>query len=221
MSDQAAKATATPPPPPPPKALSKPVKLPERIAGVEQVRSVRTPVCLQYDYIPGKAAQAYLEAFGEKRILGQRSPVDGAVFVPPRGIDPRYGVATTEYVDLPDRGHIGSFCVTQVPIPGRDDLELPYISAWIFLDGADVGFLGLVGECDTADCRIGMRVEAVWKDDSEIGKTAENIKWWRPTGEPDIPFEAAGGRGFAARQQASQSGQSKKSKTKKSKKKRP
>jgi len=187
---------------PKPTALAKPVQLPERIANVEQVRSVRTPISLNYDFIPGQAAQAYLTAFGEKRILGQRSPVDGAVFVPPRGVDPRFGVATTEYVELPDKGHIGSFCVTQVPIPGRDDLELPYISAWIFLDGADIGFIGLVGECDTADCRIGMRVEAVWKDDDQIAQTAENIKWWRPTGEPDVAFDQAGGRGFAARQAA-------------------
>jgi len=184
---------------PKPAALTKKVKLPPRIADVEQVRSVRTPVSLKYDYIPGKAAQAYLTAFGEKRILGQRSPVDGAVFVPPRGVDPRYGVATTEYVELPSKGHIGSFCITQVPIPGRDDLEVPYISAWIFLDGADIGFIGLVGECETADCRIGMRVEAVWKDDDQIGQTAENIKWWKPTGEPDLAFEEAGGRGFAVR----------------------
>lgn len=186
--------------PAPPKALAKPLKLPERIAQLEQVRSVRTPLRLEYDFIPGKAAQAYLTAFGNKQILGQRSPVDGAVFVPPRGVDPRFGVAATEYVELPDTGHIGSYCVTQVPIPGRDDLELPYISAWIFVDGADIGFLGLVGQCDPADCRIGMRVRAVWKDDRDIAQTAENIKWWQPSGEPDVPFEQAGGRGFAARQ---------------------
>lgn len=173
-------------------------QIPEQLSGVEQVQSVRTPIRLEYKFIPGKAAQAYLEAFKEKKILGHRSPVDGAVFVPPRGVDPRYGVATTEYVELPARGHIGSFCVTEVPIPGRDDLKLPYISAWIFLDGADIGFIGLVGECEPADCRIGMRVEAVWKE--EISSTAENIRWWKPTGEEDVPFSKAGGRGFLWRQ---------------------
>ena len=102
-----------------PVALSHEVVVPERIADVEQVRSVRTPLRLEYDYIPGKAAQAYLMAFGDKKILGQSSPVDGAVFVPPRGVDPRHGVATSDYVELPSRGHIGSFCVTEVPIPAQ------------------------------------------------------------------------------------------------------
>ena len=27
--------------------------------------------------------------------------------------------------------------------------------------------------------------EAVWKDDDELETSLENIKWWRPTGEPD------------------------------------
>jgi len=44
-----------------------------------------------------------------------------------------------------------------------------------------------------------MRVEAVWKPDDEIGMTAENILYWRPTGEPDLPFEEAGVRGWHVR----------------------
>ena len=32
---------------------------------------------------------------------------------------------------------------------------------------------------------MGMRVEAVWVDDAELGPTIESIKWFRPTGEPD------------------------------------
>ena len=175
------------------------VTLPPSLQGLEPVQSVRTPARMEYTFTPGVAAQTYLRAFAERKILGNVSPVDGAIFVPPRGVDPRYGVACTEFVEMPDRGHIGSFCITKVPIPGRDDLELPYISAWIFIDGASIGFLNLVAECPPEECRIGMRVEAVWKPDDELGATAENIRYWRPTGEPDVPFEEAGGRGWAAR----------------------
>ena len=66
------------------------------------------------------AAQEYLHAYADKRILGNRSPVDGAVFVPPRGVDPRHGVAATEMVELAHTGLVGNFCVTHLPIPGRD-----------------------------------------------------------------------------------------------------
>lgn len=172
------------------------LSLPASLRDVEPVQSIRAPARLEYTFVPGVAAQAYLRAFADKKILGNVSPIDGAVFVPPRGVDPRHGVACTEFVELPHQGHVGSFCVTKVPIPGRDDLELPYISAWIFLDGANTGFLSLVSECAPDACRIGMRVEAMWKPDDELGPTAENIRYWRPTGEPDLPFQEAGVRGW-------------------------
>ena len=45
--------------------------------------------------------------------------------------------------------------------------------------------------------RIGMRVEAVWRDDADIEPTLESIKHFRPNGEPDdtdvrIPGEGHG-----------------------------
>ena len=162
----------------------------------ETVRSIRTPMRLEYDFIPSAAAQEYLHAYADKRILGNRSPVDGAVFVPPRGVDPRHGVAATEMVELAHTGHVGNFCVTHLPIPGRDDLPTPYVSAWIHLDGADIGFLGLVAGCELDDVRIGMRVRAVWKPEEDLGATAENVLHWEPTGEPDVPVDRAGNRAW-------------------------
>ena len=174
--------------------------------GDQPVRSVRTPIRLDYDFIPSSAAQEYLRAYAEKRILGNRSPVDGAVFVPPRGIDPRHGVAADEMVELAHEGHVGNFCVTHLPIPGRTDLTTPYVSAWIHLDGADIGFLGLVAGCGVDEVRIGMRVRAVWKPDDELGPTAENVLYWEPTGEPDVPVEKAGNRAWLTRRDADDAG---------------
>ena len=71
------------------------ISIPESLRDVEQVQSIRTPIRMEYTYTPGVAAQAYLKSFADKKILGGVSPVDGAVFVPPRGVDPRHGVATT------------------------------------------------------------------------------------------------------------------------------
>jgi hypothetical protein len=39
------------------------------------------------------------------------------------------------------------------------------------------------------DVRIGMRVQAVWRDRSEWGPTSENIRYWKPIDEPDVPFD--------------------------------
>ncbi len=152
---------------------------------VEPVQSVRTPIRLSYTYTPGRALSQYLHAMKEKRIIGDRCGESGQVFVPPRGVSPVAGKATTEMVELPDVGYVESFNITRVPIAMRPDLEPPYCSAWIVLDGASVGFMGLVINCDPESVRLGMRVRAVWKPDDELEISATNIVGWEPTGDPD------------------------------------
>lgn len=169
----------------PPDGLAAPITLPVSLADVEQVRSVCTPVRLEYTYTPGRALSQYLRAMKTKRILGEECPVSGQVFVPPSGVSPLTGQAITDVVELPDTGYVDSFNITRVPIPRRPDLQPPYCSAWIVLDGASVGFLGLVINIDPKEVRIGMRVRAEWKPDSELEESAANIIGWVPTGEPD------------------------------------
>jgi hypothetical protein len=59
-----------------------------------------------------------------------------------------------------------------------------------------------VSGVDTSEVTIGMRVKAVWKPDDELGRTAENILYWTPSGEQALSFDEAGGRGFRSRQGA-------------------
>ena len=181
-------------------AYAKGVSIPESLQDVEAVRSCRTPIAMKYDFVPGTTSQTYLSSMEDKKIMGMVSPVDGAVFIPPRGVDPRHGVLMTDYAELDHTGHVGNFCITSLPIPGRTDLELPYVSAWIHLDGADVGFIGLVQGIEADKVRIGMRVKAHWKPDDELGKTAENILYWEPTGEPDVPVDEAGNHAWHVKQ---------------------
>ena len=169
----------------PPAALAAEVTLPPSLAGEDPVQSVCTPIRLSYTYTPGRALSRYLRAMADKRILGERCPVTGQVFVPPRGVSPLSGTATQEVVELPDVGYVESFNITRVPIERRPDLKPPYCSAWIVLDGASVGFLGLVTNIAPEEVRIGMRVRAVWKPDDALETSAGNISGWEPTGEPD------------------------------------
>lgn len=172
-----------------PNALSGVVALPDSIADRELVRKVRTPIRLEYVYTPGRALSRYLRAMKNKRILGDTCPVTGQVFVPPNGVSPLSGTATTDVVELPDTGYVDSFNITRVPIPRRPDLRPPYCCAWIVLDGASVGFLGLVIDIAPEEVRIGMRVRAAWKPDDELEESATNILGWVPTHEPDVQID--------------------------------
>lgn len=151
----------------------------------EPVTIVDTPITLQYSYTPGVAASRFLRSIEQGEIVGQRCPRCHKVYVPPRGACSMCGVATEEELTLTGKGTVTTFCVTRVPSPG---LEPPYVTAWIRLDGADITSMFLVQECDPAEVRLGMRVEAVWVDDSERQPNLSNIKYFRPTGEPDADY---------------------------------
>jgi uncharacterized protein len=153
----------------------------------EPVTIVETPITLNYTYTPGVAATRFLRSLERGEIVGQRCPTCGKVYMPPRGACSMCGVATDEELTLTGKGTITTFCVTSVPSPG---LVPPYVTAWIRLDGADITSMFLIQECDPAEVRLGMRVEPVWVEESEREANLGNIRYFRPSGEPDAPYES-------------------------------
>jgi uncharacterized OB-fold protein len=164
--------------------------LPAALEGVELVRSVRTPARLDFTYTAGLATTRFLRGLSEGKILGERAP-GGKVYVPSRGADPQLGVPTSEQVDLPHVGTLVSFCVVNVAFYGQG-MEIPYTSGLILLDGSDLPLMHLIQECPVEDVHIGMRVEAVWVDQADLGPTLESIRYFRPNGEPDAPVTQPG-----------------------------
>lgn len=163
--------------------------LPASLREVEPVRSIRTPARLDYVYTAGRASSRFLKGVEQKKLLGQRCPVCGKVYVPPRGACPTDGVPTDEEVELAHTGTITTFCVVNVQFYGQA-MDLPYVSGLILLDGADLPIMHLIQEVPYDEVHMGMRVEAVWVPDDEVGPTLESIRYFRPTGEPDAPFES-------------------------------
>jgi uncharacterized OB-fold protein len=164
------------------------ITLPARLQGVEPVKSIRTPARLDYVYSAGQASSRFLHEVARKRLVGQRCPVCQKVYVPPRGSCPTDGVPTEEEVELAHTGTVTSFCVVNVPFMGTL-MEIPYTSALILLDGSDIPIMHLIQEVAVADVHSGMRVEAVWLPDDEIGPTLESIRYFRPNGEPDADYD--------------------------------
>lgn len=152
------------------------------------ITSIVTPTRLEYDFTAGFASSRFLRGMQEGRILGQRCPQCTKVYVPTRGSCPRCGVPTQEEVEISGKGTVTTYCIVRVPSENID-LELPYTAAHILLDGADLPFFALIQECEAAEVRMGMRVEAVWAPVEEWGATLENIRYFRPIDEPDVPYD--------------------------------
>jgi uncharacterized OB-fold protein len=159
------------------------------LAGQEPVTMITTPVRLSYEHTASPAETAYLHGLAQGRLLGQRCPVCGKVYLPPRGACPTCGVPTADEVALPGTGTVTTFCVVNVPFTGQR-VQPPYVAAQILIDGADIPIQHLVLGCEPAEVRMGMRVSAVWRPPEQWGTTAENIDHFRPTGEPDAPYQS-------------------------------
>jgi uncharacterized OB-fold protein len=155
----------------------------------EPVTMVTTPVQLHYQHSASVEESRFLRGIAEGRLLAQRCPACHKVYVPPRGACPVDGVPTEGEVELPGQGIVTTFCIVNVPFLGQR-IEPPYVTAYILLDGADIAFQHLVLGCEAAEVRMGMRVEAVWKPRDQWGTSLENIDHFRPSGEPDAPYES-------------------------------
>jgi uncharacterized OB-fold protein len=155
----------------------------------EPVTMMSAPVRLHYEHTASPEESRFLRGLAEGRLLAQRCPVCGKVYIPPRGACPTDGVPTTDEVELPDRGIVTTFCIVNVDYPGQR-VSAPYVAAAVLLDGADIPFQHLILGCDPDEVRMGMRVRAEWKPREEWGTTLENIDHFRPTGEPDASYQS-------------------------------
>jgi uncharacterized OB-fold protein len=158
-------------------------------AEADDVTMVTTPVNLHYTHSASPTEDPFLRGLMEGRLIAQRCPVCEKVYFPPRPACPVDGVPTTDQIELSDHGTITTYCVVNVPFLGQR-IPPPYVSAYVLLDGADIPFLHLLLGVAPEDVRMGMRVEAVWKPREEWGPTMQNIDHFRPSGEPDAPFDS-------------------------------
>jgi len=167
------------------------VVLPASLQGVEPVLSVRTPARLDYDFTAGRSTSAFLRGMLEKKIIGEACPICHKVYAPSRGACPSHGVPTEGHIELAQQGVVVSFCVVNVAFHGSV-MEIPYVSALIQLEGADMFLMHLLQEIKADEVRVGQWVEAVWVDDADLAPTLESVKYFRPIDRPDATVDEAG-----------------------------
>jgi uncharacterized OB-fold protein len=152
------------------------------------VTGIVVPIELDYLYAASPEESLFYTSLSEGKLVGQRCPSCGKVYIPPRSACPADGTPTAEEVELPDTGTVTTFCIVNVPFMGQK-IKPPYVSAYVLLDGADIAFLHLILDVPAEEVRMGMRVKAVWKPKDEWGTTIENISHFAPTDEPDAEYE--------------------------------
>ena len=158
----------------------------------EMITGIEVPIYLNYNFTAGAAPTRFLTQLKEGKLTGQSQDAPGApVYVPPRGSCPATGMPTTKEVEVSDKATVQSFTIVHIPIPGNA-IEPPFVVANLVADGANISFIHLMSECDNDEVHIGQRVQALWKPEEEWGYAMDNIRYFKPIDEPDVPVEMIG-----------------------------
>jgi len=68
-----------------------------------------------------------------------------------------------QWVEIGNEGTLTSYTMVYQSEPSHP-VKTPFAYGIINLDGADTGFAHIIGEVNPNDLRVGMRVQAVFKD---------------------------------------------------------
>jgi len=157
----------------------------------EVITVINAPVYLKYNFTAGTAPSRFLSQLKKGVLAGQSCPQCAAVYAPPRGSCPACGVPTEEDVVLSDKATVQSFTIVSIPIP-NNPIQPPFVIANVVADGANISFIHLLSECVNEEVHIGQRVQAVWKPREEWTYAMDNIRYFKPIDEPDVPVEKIG-----------------------------
>ena len=157
----------------------------------EMITGIEAPIYLKYNFTAGASPAQFLRKVKEGILTGQRCPQCAKVYVPPRGSCAACGVPTEEEVELSDKATVQSFTIVSIPIPGNP-IEPPFVVANLVPDGANISFIHLMSDCDTEQVHIGQRVQGVWKPKEEWDYSMDNIRYFKPVDEQDVPVEKIG-----------------------------
>jgi uncharacterized OB-fold protein len=128
---------------------------------------VNQKLVINYRYFAGKVGSRFFSQLRDKKkILGIRCNKCNLVYLPPRSTCGRCFSQLKKWVPLSDKGTLQTYTVVYHPQPTYP-LKVPFAYGVIRLDGADTGIGHLLGEVDFSRLHVGMRVQAVFKEDRQ------------------------------------------------------
>ncbi len=136
---------------------------------------------LKYSWASGVAMSRFLIELKNGRIIARKCNRCKRILVPPRMFCEDCFRETDEWVFVKDTGTVNTYSISHVAADASRIKE-PLLVGVINIDGATegMGFLHLLGEVVEKDLRIGMKVGAVWRPESERTGSILDIRYFRP-----------------------------------------
>lgn len=136
-------------------------------------------------YIPntfsaGATGSRFLITIRDKnKITGTRCKKCNRVYVPARSVCKDCFTQLKQWVEVSNKGTVLTYTIDSESKPIHP-ADAPVIYAIIQLDGADTGFVHMIGGADPEQLRVGMRVQAVFKPKEECIGSVLDIKHFKP-----------------------------------------
>ncbi len=157
------------------------IKIIEEYAGNQQlIHKVNGSIDIPYRWAYGKALGKFYSGLkNEGKFYGTRCPKCKRVQCPPKSYCGPCFVECDEWVELPNRGVLESFTTVYMEFPGQP-VKPPYTYGYIKLEGANTHMYHLIDEIEEKDIHIGLRIEAVWNEQSQRRGDLYDIRYFRP-----------------------------------------
>lgn len=132
----------------------------------------------KYSHYAGPIRSRFLvELRDNKRIMGTRCHTCKRVYVPARPTCFVCFNPMDEWAAVSDQGTLMTYTVVYQAEPSYP-AETPFVYGIIKLDGADTGITHIINEVSPKNLRIGMRMQAVFRD-KRVGSILD-IKYFKP-----------------------------------------
>jgi uncharacterized OB-fold protein len=154
-------------------------KVTEKLEGMD-VWVYHGKIHIPNTYSAGAVGSRFLiELRDNKRIMGTRCPTCNLVYVPARSVCRDCFGQLSEWVEVSQQGTLLTYAVAYQGNAVQPS-ALPITYGIVQLDGADTGFVHMLGEVAPAQLKVGMKVKAVFKVKKDRVASILDIKYFKP-----------------------------------------
>jgi uncharacterized OB-fold protein len=121
-----------------------------------------------FNFWVGRYMDKFYDGLENKKIIGNKCPKCGDVFVPPRKICGKCNVVIPyekNWVDLPDTGTLINYTVTAYKVNDRSHRKAkPQIIGMVNIDGSNTAIIYRIIDMEPSEVKTGMKVKVEWND---------------------------------------------------------
>ncbi|MFW9818500.1 MAG: Zn-ribbon domain-containing OB-fold protein [Candidatus Thorarchaeota archaeon] len=123
----------------------------------------------EFAFWVGQYMDKFYDALENKRIIGNKCPKCGDVFVPPRKICGKCNEKISldqNWVDLPNSGKLKNYTITQYKINDRSSRKVkkPQIIGMVQIDGSNTAIINRILDIEREELKLGMQLKIKWEE---------------------------------------------------------